>query len=42
MGGPEARFTVEEAIPLIADTIIARQGKPGLRFLDRFGNTVSW
>ncbi|HEX7674859.1 MAG TPA: SDR family NAD(P)-dependent oxidoreductase [Bdellovibrio sp.] len=29
MGGPEAKFTVEETIPNIVDTIIAQEGKKG-------------
>ena len=42
MGGPEAKFTVEETIPNIVDTIIAQEGKKGLQYLDRFGKTVRW
>ncbi|EPR40250.1 short-chain dehydrogenase/reductase SDR [Desulfovibrio sp. X2] len=42
MGGPEARFTIEEVIPRIAETIIAQEGKRGLQYLDRFGKAVRW
>ena len=42
LGGPEARFGVEESIPLIVDVLLGRQGKPGLAFLDRDGNSVPW
>ena len=42
MGGPEAKFSVEEVTPKIVDTIIAQEGKKGLQYLDRFGKTVRW
>lgn len=42
MGGPEARFTVAEVVPQIVDTILAQEGKQGLQYLDRFGETVRW
>ncbi len=42
LGGPDAPLTVEESIPPLVDTVIAQQGKPGLRFLDRNGATVPW
>jgi NAD(P)-dependent dehydrogenase (short-subunit alcohol dehydrogenase family) len=42
LGGPDARFTVEETIPDIVDTITAQEGRRGLQFLDRFGKTVRW
>lgn len=42
MGGPEATFTVEEAIPRVVDVINAQAGKRGLRFLDQSGKIVSW
>jgi NAD(P)-dependent dehydrogenase (short-subunit alcohol dehydrogenase family) len=42
MGGPDAPFTVEEAMPKIVDVLIAQQGTPGLRYLDRFGQAVPW
>ncbi|WP_343527079.1 SDR family oxidoreductase [Sphingomonas sp.] len=42
LGGPEARYSVEETIPELVDTLIAQQGVPGLRFIDRHGGTVPW
>ena len=42
LGGPHAPFTIEETIPQLVDTLIAQQGTPGLRFIDRFGETVPW
>ena len=42
MGGFGAKFTIEEVIPDIIDTIIAQDGKKGLQYLDRFGKTVRW
>ncbi len=42
MGGPDAPFGVEETVPQIVDVLIAQQEKPGLRFLDRTGQTVPW
>lgn len=42
LGGAGAPVGVEEAMPQIADVLIAQQGKPGLRYLDRNGQTVPW
>jgi NAD(P)-dependent dehydrogenase (short-subunit alcohol dehydrogenase family) len=42
MGGQAARFSVEEVIEDIVDTIVAQEGKTGLRYLDRFGKPVRW
>ncbi|EZP72749.1 Short chain dehydrogenase family protein [Sphingomonas paucimobilis] len=42
LGGPEATFSIEETIPQLVDTLIAQQGTPGLRFIDRHGNAVPW
>ena len=42
MGGPSAPFGVEDAMPQIVDALIAHQGLPGLRYLDRNGQTVPW
>jgi hypothetical protein len=33
---------VDDSVPLIVDVLLGRQGKPGLAFLDRDGNTVPW
>ena len=40
LGGPDATFGVEETIPEIVDVLLAQRGRPGLRFLDRKGQTV--
>ncbi|MEZ5857022.1 MAG: SDR family NAD(P)-dependent oxidoreductase [Hyphomicrobiaceae bacterium] len=42
MGGPAATLGIEESIPLVVDTVLAQAGQPGLKFLDRFGETVPW
>jgi NAD(P)-dependent dehydrogenase (short-subunit alcohol dehydrogenase family) len=40
LGGPDAPFTMEEAIPKVIDVLLA--ATPGLHYLDRFGATVPW
>jgi NAD(P)-dependent dehydrogenase (short-subunit alcohol dehydrogenase family) len=42
MGGADATFSIEEAIPEVVDTILAQTGKSGLQYLDRFGKSVRW
>ena len=42
LGGPEAPFSIEQTIPDLVETLIAQQGKPGLRFIDRHGKAVPW
>lgn len=42
LGGADAPLTVEEAIPQVVDTLLAKQGKPGLEYLDRMGKAVPW
>jgi NAD(P)-dependent dehydrogenase (short-subunit alcohol dehydrogenase family) len=42
LGGPDAPFTMEETIPDVVSVVIAKQGKPGLQYLDRNGKTVPW
>jgi NAD(P)-dependent dehydrogenase (short-subunit alcohol dehydrogenase family) len=42
MGGDDAKFTIEETIPKIVDTLVAQEGKKGLQYLDRFGQPVRW
>ncbi len=42
LGGPDAPFSVEEAIPKVVDVLLSQQGKPGLQFLDREGRTIPW
>lgn len=42
MGGAEARLSIEESIPNLADTMDAQAGNPGLRYLDYLGRQVPW
>ena len=42
MGGKDALFAIDQSIPLVVDVIEANRGKPGLRFVDRFGNNLPW
>jgi NAD(P)-dependent dehydrogenase (short-subunit alcohol dehydrogenase family) len=42
MGGSEATYTVDECIPLVADMLEKNHGKRGLRYVDRFDNTLPW
>jgi NAD(P)-dependent dehydrogenase (short-subunit alcohol dehydrogenase family) len=42
LGGPDAPFSLEEAIPDIVNVLLSKQGKPGLEYLDRMGRTVPW
>ena len=41
-GGPDALLAVEESIPFVASLLEANLGTPGLRFVDRFNQTISW
>jgi NAD(P)-dependent dehydrogenase (short-subunit alcohol dehydrogenase family) len=42
LGGPNAPFSAEEAVPKVVDVLLSQQGKPGLQYLDREGRTVPW
>jgi len=42
MGGEQALFSIEESIPLVVDVTDASNGKPGLRFVDRFDKDLPW
>ncbi len=42
LGGPNAPFSMEEAIPDIVDVLLGKRGRPGLEYLDRMGKTVAW
>jgi NAD(P)-dependent dehydrogenase (short-subunit alcohol dehydrogenase family) len=42
LGGSNAPFTMEEAVPMVIDVLLSAIGTPGLRYLDRFGKTVPW
>jgi len=42
LGGPDAPFGIDETIPDLVDTLLAKRGRPGLEYLDRLGRTVPW
>ena len=42
LGDPEARLSIEESIPNLANTIDAQAGKAGLQYLDYLGRKVPW
>jgi NAD(P)-dependent dehydrogenase (short-subunit alcohol dehydrogenase family) len=42
MGGPQARLSIEESIPNLANVMDAQAGKAGLQYLDYLGRTVPW
>ncbi len=42
LGGQDAPLTIDETVPKIVDVLLSRLGKPGLAYLDRFGQTVPW
>ncbi|GGT88177.1 hypothetical protein GCM10010289_05210 [Streptomyces violascens] len=42
LGGPDAPLNPKESIPAVVDVLEAQTGAPGLRFLDRHGETVPW
>jgi NAD(P)-dependent dehydrogenase (short-subunit alcohol dehydrogenase family) len=42
LGGPQARMSIEESIPNLANTMDAQAGKAGLQYLDYLGRKVPW
>jgi NAD(P)-dependent dehydrogenase (short-subunit alcohol dehydrogenase family) len=42
LGGPQARLSVEESIPNLANVMDAQAGKGSLQYLDYLGRTVPW
>ncbi|WIG55531.1 MAG: Dehydrogenases with different specificities (related to short-chain alcohol dehydrogenases) [Rhodanobacteraceae bacterium] len=42
MGGPDARLTIADSIPNLADVMDAQTGRPGLRYLDYLGRQIPW
>jgi NAD(P)-dependent dehydrogenase (short-subunit alcohol dehydrogenase family) len=42
LGGPSAPFTIEETVPKVVDVLLAKRERPGLEYLDRFGQPVPW
>jgi hypothetical protein len=41
-GGEEALLSVEQSIPFVANVLEANLGTSGLRFVDRFGESIAW
>jgi NAD(P)-dependent dehydrogenase (short-subunit alcohol dehydrogenase family) len=42
LGGPDGKLGIEESIPNLVNVLLAKQGKPGLEYLDYLGRTVPW
>ena len=42
LGGPDARLSIEESVPNLVNVLLAKQGRPGLEYLDYLGRTVPW
>jgi NAD(P)-dependent dehydrogenase (short-subunit alcohol dehydrogenase family) len=42
LGGAQARLSIEESIPNLANTMDAQAGKAGLQYLDYLGRKVPW
>jgi NAD(P)-dependent dehydrogenase (short-subunit alcohol dehydrogenase family) len=42
LGGPNARLSIADSIPKLANVIDAQQGKGGLQYLDYLGQKVAW
>ena len=42
LGGPQARLSIEESVPNLANTMDAQAGKAGLQYLDYLGRKVPW
>ncbi|MDD1963859.1 SDR family oxidoreductase [Pseudomonas putida] len=42
LGGPDAAFSLEETISEIVTSLLSQQGKQGLKYIDRKGETVPW
>ncbi len=42
MGGPDASLSIEESVPNLVNVLLAKQGNPGLQYLDYLGRTVPW
>jgi NAD(P)-dependent dehydrogenase (short-subunit alcohol dehydrogenase family) len=42
LGGPAAHLSIEESIPNLVNTLLKKQGNPGLEYLDYLDRTVPW
>ncbi|SAL58842.1 short-chain dehydrogenase/reductase SDR [Caballeronia cordobensis] len=42
LGGPDGTLSIEESVPGVVNVLLAKQGRPGLEYLDYRGLTVRW
>jgi len=42
LGGPDGRLSIDESVPGVVNVLLAKQGRPGLEYLDYRGRTVRW
>ncbi|MEV0277765.1 SDR family NAD(P)-dependent oxidoreductase [Streptomyces sp. NPDC050610] len=42
MGGPDARYGIDESIPNVVRTLDGLRGEPGLHYVDFLGRAVAW
>lgn len=42
LGGPDAPYTIEESVPKVVNVLLEKRERPGLEYLDRFGQAVPW
>jgi NAD(P)-dependent dehydrogenase (short-subunit alcohol dehydrogenase family) len=42
LGGPEGRLSIEESVPSLVNVLLAKEGTPGLQYVDYLGRTVPW
>jgi NAD(P)-dependent dehydrogenase (short-subunit alcohol dehydrogenase family) len=42
LGGPDARLSIEESVPNLVNVLLAKQGTPGLQYVDYLGRTIPW
>lgn len=42
LGGPEGKLSIEQSVPGVVNVLLAKQGRPGLEYLDYRGMTVRW
>ena len=42
LGGADGRLSIEESVPNLVNVLLAKQGTPGLQYLDYLGRTVPW
>ncbi|BAO87930.1 SDR family NAD(P)-dependent oxidoreductase [Caballeronia cordobensis] len=42
LGGLDGKLSIEESVPGVVNVLLAKQGRPGLEYLDYRGLTVRW